>query len=846
MPLSEHDAVVTQPHDPDRHSPDRSTIESERRDDSEPIEPAIASNSIGAGQAAPSPPALSPTVLSPTAPSPPALSPTALEPPEWWHYFQQSSRLLIAVIEPMTLTLQHANAYFRQMVALESTGSNGALGDVLQQRLSEADNGAIQRLYRRHLLHRAFQQFYQVNLQGNRLLDEPVMVSLQNPLYPDPRHVEFWLRSDQLIMTRLDPQLDEFADLGLERLSAQALEQMLTDPAQFDSLTQRLRLENYQVNGVLLLEGLDITDREIVRRITQLLIDRDSILKPQKFSELNQQMRSLFRAQNTLILSIEGDQIRLLMGSLSDEPHTTLYPLQSLQQSHFIQAIRTKQVLVVPDLAQDVRTEGGRQLLAMGVRSLLLIPLLSPGVSVGETAIGESAVGESAIQDAGRDAHSNGHAKDINIQTHASILTDAAPDAQPTPVAATVLHAVGVVALLSDRPHCFDAIDCRHAEQLIPAYMRALTAAQRQLVQQRFITNIHPAVEWRFLQEAERRGLGLPPEPIVFANVYPLYGISDIRGSSDERNRAIQSDLLEQFHLGLAIVDAACDARETILGKQLRLDLLEHIRLLQDCVTVDAEVSRLRYLRAHLELYFDYFAQCGAGAIAAIGAYRAACANEHECVYRARAHYDALIGQINELLRETWDRWQATMQRTTPHHCDIEATDGIDHMLYAGASIDPKFGSFQLRSLRYEQLCAVCDCARTAFRLQEMYSTSMQVTHLVLVQDTAVDIFHDESTERMFDVRGSRDTRYEIVKKRIDKAIDEQTGTRITQPGMLTLVFCTEEERTEYQQYLRYLMREGWVDTQIERGTVQPLQGVTGLKYARVRILPESGELAQP
>ncbi|MBW4489541.1 MAG: hypothetical protein KME12_17300 [Trichocoleus desertorum ATA4-8-CV12] len=110
------------------------------------------------------------------------------------------------------------------------------------------------------------------------------------------------------------------------------------------------------------------------------------------------------------------------------------------------------------------------------------------------------------------------------------------------------------------------------------------------------IHNIHPAVEWRFLQEAERQSWGLPPEPVVFANVYPLYGISDIRGSSDERNRAIQADLLEQFRLGLAVVDAVCQYQETALGEQLRLDLLEHIDRLQAEITVDAEMTALKYL----------------------------------------------------------------------------------------------------------------------------------------------------------------------------------------------------------------------------------------------------------
>jgi hypothetical protein len=91
----------------------------------------------------------------------------------------------------------------------------------------------------------------------------------------------------------------------------------------------------------------------------------------------------------------------------------------------------------------------------------------------------------------------------------------------------------------------------------------------------------------------------------------------------------------------------------------------------------------------------------------------------------------------------------------------------------------------------------------------------------------------------LFDVRGTRDTRYEIVKKRIDKAIDEATQARITQPGMLTLVYSTEEEWIEYQRYFRYLMREGWIEPPIEQGMVQPLQGVSGLKYARVKILPQ-------
>lgn len=79
------------------------------------------------------------------------------------------------------------------------------------------------------------------------------------------------------------------------------------------------------------------------------------------------------------------------------------------------------------------------------------------------------------------------------------------------------------------------------------------------------------------LQEGERRSWGLPPEPIVFADVYPLYGISDIRGSSEERNQVIQADLPEQFRLELGVVEAVCQSQESAFGEQMRLDVLDYM-----------------------------------------------------------------------------------------------------------------------------------------------------------------------------------------------------------------------------------------------------------------------------
>jgi hypothetical protein len=701
----------------------------------------------------------------------------------WLIHFQRHSQLLMAVVEPGTFMLRYANDYFCSLMGIAGTYSEIAEQEIcLPELLPDLKSAAVESLYRQHVLHLVLRDIYKIRVPRLRLLDQPVIVSLKSPLYPEPRFIEFAFRSEQLTIARLDSQVDELADLDLEQLLVEDHSARLIDSAQLEAWRQRLRLENYKLSGQLLLEGSDVTERETIRHIIGLLIDRDSILRPDKFRRINKRLRSLFRASNSLILSAENEQARLFMNTERKEFRSVVHSIQSLSGSHFLRAADANRVWNIPDLSLDCQTDCERSLLNQGARSMLLIPLVVRAMKAGKGA----------------------------------------------------RQLAGVVGVISDRPHNFDGLDCKYAEELMPAF----TAALRQAIQQRF-TNIHPAVEWRFLQEAERRSWGLPPEPIVFANVYPLYGISDIRGSSEERNRSIQADLLEQFQLGLRVVETVCQFQESALGEQLRLDLLDYIEQVKERVNVDTEVTALKLLSDRLEVYLDYFAQCGSDALNAVEAYRQSCNNDHKSVYVARSNYDKTISQINTLLRETWERWQVQMQQIIPHYSDIESTDGINHMIYVGESIDSRYSVYHLRSLRYEQLRAVCDCARTAFQFQTLYNTQMEVTHLVLVQDLTVDIIHDENTEKLFEVRGTRDIRYEIVKKRIDKAVDEQSRTRITQPGMLTVVYSTEEEWAEYQQYLRYLAREGWVDTEIQCSTVEPLQGITGLKFARVRVLPE-------
>ncbi len=753
----------------------------------EPSQPARAGSGDGgtdeAAAAAPSP-AVGPAENSaetsagkPTARSREAMTTIA----GGWSMIQRHSRLLVAVVNLATHTIEATSDRFRYLV-----GIGPEIQDLTQPfpcRLSLKAQGALRERVRRHLLKALLVAEYgRDDLLPPRWLYEPLMVSISATDGDRARYVELNVSSDPITLEAFSsPRLETLRAAWPVPPSPQDVLLQLQDPhSPLCQLQKHLTPDRYRATGTILIEGMDITDRELTQQLVQLLLQRQSILEPQRFQEANTLLKSLFRAEDTLILTAEEAIAKVFVDLDQSEWTVLTYPVSALEASPLLQSAGAGVVLPIADLSLELASPCEQLLYRRGARSLLVLPLV----------------------------------------LQSSRLQGAA-------------QLVGLVVMASRQINAFDSRDVAYGEALTSP----LTVAMRQTVHERF-SNIHESVRWRFEEEAERRSLGLTPEPIVFEDVYPLYGISDIRGSSQERNRAIQADLIAQFELAIALLNTIPPAHSTSFLEQFRLDLQERIETLRDDITVDAEVTLLRYLQENLESHLDYFQQCSPETAAAVERYRAAQDPEHQSIYEARAQYDQTVQAINQQLRETWQWWQRSMQQITRHYCDVEATDGIDHMIYAGQSIDDGFTALHLRSLRYEQLRAMCDCARTAFAIKNHHTTPMEITHLVLVQDATVDISHDETTERLFDVRGTRDTRYEIVKKRIDKALDTHSQRRITQPGCLTLVYSTTEEWQEYQEYLRYLHREGWVEATIEQGTVEPLQGVTGLKFARVRILP--------
>ncbi len=111
----------------------------------------------------------------------------------------------------------------------------------------------------------------------------------------------------------------------------------------------------------------------------------------------------------------------------------------------------------------------------------------------------------------------------------------------------------------------------------------------------------------------------------------------------------------------------------------------------------------------------------------------------------------------------------------------------------------------------------------------------LQTTQLILIHSQPISISFRKD-ERRFDVEGSYNIRYEIMKKRLDKVNIRGTKERLTQPGKIAMVYSNPKEAQEYQEYVLFLQSKNLLQPGMEYLELEELQGVSGLKALRVNI----------
>src|SRR5688572_20200632 len=120
--------------------------------------------------------------------------------------------------------------------------------------------------------------------------------------------------------------------------------------------------------------------------------------------------------------------------------------------------------------------------------------------------------------------------------------------------------------------------------------------------------------------------------------------------------------------------------------------------------------------------------------------------------------------------------------------------------------------------------------------LKPKLKNQLDITQLVLAQEQPISI-RFRPDEKQFDVDGAYDIRYEIVKKRIDKAHIKNSTERLTQPGKIAVVYNQAKAADEYRRFFEYLASRKLIAPQVEELELEELPGANGLRALRVQVL---------
>lgn len=589
-------------------------------------------------------------------------------------------------------------------------------------------------------------------------------------------------------------------------LSEEQIERLFSEPQNLPLWLEMVPPETFEFQGFVVLTATEVTDQAVLSALKDDLLRKDAMASPEKVDHLQQRLRSLLRQPDLELglICLQRDDIegittaRAVGRSLLVCDDTGAPACPHRGESFYAEAYAREEPLVVGDLASCAVCTGFEQhLKGFGFRTLLLAPLRYEG------------------------------------------------------------KLIGLLELASPRPNAVNALLV--AKKMGEPISLFATAMKRTLDEQEdrvqaiikeHYTAIHPAVEWRFREAAQTYLDHLTIdrmariEPVVFNNVYPLYGLSDIRNSSSTRNQAIQDDLLEQLNLAHNVIVEAAIYRPLPVLDQISYRISQYADRIAEGASTEDETSILDFLQGEVESLFDRLASFGERVLERVAAYKVALDADLGVLYKQRQDFEESVTRINDTISAFLNEQERHAQEMFPHYFELFKTDGVDYNIYVGASLaapgpmpvtHDDIELLYLRNMRLWQLMAMCGIEWELRKLKPTLKMPLDATHLILVQSVPLSIrFRME--EKQFDVDGAYNIRYEIVKKRIDKAVVQGTGERLTQPHKIAIVYSQTREAAAYRQYLDYMRAAGYIEEEIEEFDLEPMQGVHGLKALRVTV----------
>ncbi|MEQ8704873.1 MAG: hypothetical protein RIC19_13180 [Phaeodactylibacter sp.] len=628
--------------------------------------------------------------------------------------------------------------------------------------------------------------YYGTNLN----VDSPLSISISNPHTGMERHYKTRLETEYMELKKLKP---------LKPLSQDQINELLSNVYDLDLWLEYLPPENFEFRGFTIGTLIDITEEEALSRLKFALLERDAVVQEEQVERLESLVRNFLNIPNLQmgVTAIDypkeqrvAHRYKIRYDFLADEQENLLADVNA--GSIYEKACKYQEVVLVEDLDKvKNKTPIEEGLLKKGIRSIIVAPLLNKK----EQVIGLLEIGSSKA-----------------FELHSFIE-----------LKFRELTSLFCMAVERSRDEIDNQIEAIIREQY---------------------TAIHPSVEWKFietsynlLEKRETEGKNAVAPSIAFRDVHPLYAQADIVSSSDKRNQAIQADLSDNLQLLLNILNKAIALARYPLLNQYRSSAEQNlsgilkdfnsndesriVSWLKDEIHPVLEDIRARYpeLQRNISYYFDYIdADLG-------------------IVYKERKKYEDSVSLINSTIAHYLEEQQEAAQKIVPHYFERYKTDGVEYDIYVGQSL-LKNGSFKpmhLRNLRLWQVIDMCEVTRLVHHLQAELPVPLTTAQLIFTYSNPLSI-RFRMDEKQFDVDGAYNVRYEILKKRIDKALIEGTDERLTQAGKVAIVYLQEKDRQEYLEYASYLRTEGYITEEIEDLKIGKLQGVQGLRALRFTV----------
>ncbi len=560
--------------------------------------------------------------------------------------------------------------------------------------------------------------------------------------------------------------------------------------------------DTFTFTGIVVYSMIDVTDREMISKIEYSMLEDDEIMSHAGINDLQSKLRSFFKTPDLRLGLVPMYTYMGKMTECGDDSWFCIIKREKMdvifsnfETSIYKKAIDKKGPYIIEDLTAKYPSKVDNELMEEGIRSIIVAPIFKDDQLIGMMEIGSGK----------RNAFDF-----ITMLKLRSILP--------------------IIAVVVQR-------NARDYENRIQSTIKEN------------YTSIHPAVEWKFVEaaiqllketEAERKkGLA----PIQLENVVPIYGQIDIRSSSDRRNEAIRLDIIDYLLSAITLLKEAYEKFSFNIIDELVFRAEKYLDKLKTNMDSGDESGILDFLTSEVKPLFVIIAERDEALKIPINNFIVSLDPAHEHYHMRRKNFEQSLTLINDSVATFMEEEEVRTQKMLPHYFEKYKTDGVEYNIYLGQSIlqNGNFDPAYVRNFRLWQLISMVKIARETKAMLPIMSVPLETTQLILCYSSPFSILF-RMDEKRFDVAGAYNIRYEIVKKRIDKAHIDGTNERITQPGTIAVIYSLEKEEKEYERYFEYLKARDYINGEVEHIDVEPLQGMQGLKALRIHINYEPGE----